>query len=112
MPDLSFLDQETGLEYCAGDMDIYLEVLEGYLEEDRREELEAYLANEDWPNYRVVVHAIKSTSLTIGATALSEEAKALEMAAAEGDGATVKAGHQEMIDDYSEVLDNIANALA
>ena len=111
MPDLSFLNQEVGLEYCAGDMEIYIEVLEGYLEEDMREKISGFFAAEDWDNYRTTVHAIKSTSLTIGAEALSAEAKALEMAAAQGDGATVKAGHQKMFDDYSEVLDKIAAAL-
>lgn len=111
MPDLSFLNESVGLEYCAGDMDIYLEVLEGYLEEDMRERINGFFAAEDWPNYRTVVHAIKSTSLTIGAEELSAEAKELEMAAADGDGATVKAGHQKLIDDYSEVLEKIEAAL-
>ena len=112
MPDLSFLDEETGLEYCAGDMDIYLEVLEGYLEEDKRSELEGFLSSEDWPNYRIAVHAVKSTSLTIGATELSEKAKALEMASAEGDGETVKASHANLIAAYSDILEKIKNAIA
>lgn len=112
MPDLSFLDQEVGLEYCAGDMDIYVEVLDGYLEEDKRSELDSFLAASDWPNYRIAVHAVKSTSLTIGATELSEKAKALEMAAADGDGATVQAGHAEMMAMYGDILDKIKAALA
>lgn len=111
MPDLSFLDQEVGLEYCAGDMDIYVEVLEGYLEEDKRAELDGFLSAGDWPNYRIAVHAVKSTSLTIGATSLSEKAKALEMAAAEGDGATVAAGHAQMIAEYSDILEKIKGAI-
>lgn len=112
MADLSFLNQTMGLEYCAGDMDIYLEVLDSYLEEDMRETLNAQLAAEDWPGYRTTVHAVKSTSLTIGAEELSAKAKALEMAAAEGDGATVKAGHDDMMADYSDILSKIKAALA
>lgn len=111
MPDLSFLNESVGLEYCAGDMEIYLEVLEGYLEEDMRERIAGFFAAEDWANYRTLVHAIKSTSLTIGAEDLSAEAKELEMAAAAADGAAVKAGHQKMMDDYSEVLAKIEAAL-
>jgi len=112
MPDLSFLNQSVGLEYCAGDMDIYLEVLESYVEEDMRESLAASLGSEDWAAYRTTVHAVKSTSLTIGAEELSAEAKSLEMAAAEGDGATVKAGHDKLIADYTDILDKIKAALA
>ena len=111
MEGFDFLNQEVGLEYCAGDEDIYREVLEGYLEEDRRAELEDYFAKEDWANYRVVVHAVKSTSLTIGAEALSEKAKSLEACAAEGNGDGVKAGHSEMIGMYADILTKISNAL-
>ena len=111
MADLSFLNQEMGLEYCAGDMEIYLEVLESYVEEDMRETLETALGAEDWASYRTTVHAVKSTSLTIGAEELSAEAKALEMAAAEGDGATVKAGHAKLIEDYTDILTKISTAL-
>lgn len=111
MQGFEFLNQEVGLEYCAGDEEIYREVIEGYLEEDRRAEIEDYLAKEDWPNYRVIVHAIKSTSLTIGAEELSAKAKALEMAAAEGNGDFVKANHREMADMYSDILTKISNAL-
>ena len=84
MTGFDFLDQDVGLEYCAGDEEIYREIIEGYLEEDRRAELVKYYETDDLANYRVVAHAIKSTSLTIGATELSAKAKALEYAAADG----------------------------
>ena len=111
MEGFEFLNTELGLEYCAEDEDIYREVLEGYVEEDRRDELNALLEAEDWANYRVVVHAIKSTSLTIGAEELSQKAKALEMAAAESDADFVKANHQDMMDMYSDILTKIKGAL-
>lgn len=112
MPDLSFLNESMGLEYCAGEMDIYLEVLESYVEEDMRDTLNTALAAEDWASYRTTVHAVKSTSLTIGAEALSAEAKELEMAAAASDGVTVKAGHDKLIADYTDILEKISAALA
>lgn len=112
MDRFDFLDTAMGLEYCADDEEIYIEVLEGYVEEDRREELEGYLASENWADYRVVIHAVKSTSLTIGAQELSEKAKALELAAAESDAAFVKANHQEVMDMYTDILTKISNALA
>lgn len=111
MERFSFLNTQMGLEYCAEDEEIYLEVLEGYVEEDRSAELEGHLASENWSEYRVVVHAVKSTSLTIGAEELSEKAKALELAAAEGNGDFVKANHAEMMAMYKDVLAKISAAL-
>ena len=111
MTGFDFLDQEVGLEYCAGDEEIYREILEGYLEEDRRAELVKFFETDDLVNYRVVAHAIKSTSLTIGATELSAKAKALEYAAADGDSAFIREHNEEMLKMYSDILDKIKAAL-
>ena len=102
MEGFDFLNQDTGLEYCGGDEEIYREVIEGYLEEDRRAEL---------ANYLIVAHAIKSTSLTIGAVELSEKAKALELAAADGDEDFVRTHNDEMVAMYSDILNKIQEAL-
>ena len=106
-----FLNQDTGLEYCGGDEEIYREVIEGYLEEDRRAELAGYYEAGDLANYRIVAHAIKSTSLTIGAVELSEKAKALELAAADGDEDFVRTHNDEMVAMYSDILNKIQEAL-
>ena len=111
MNGFDFLDQEVGLEYCAGDEEIYREIIEGYLEEDRRAELVKYYETDDLPNYRVVAHAIKSTSLTIGATELSAKAKALEYAAADGDRNYIRENNDAMLAMYSDILDKIKAAL-
>ena len=111
MTGFDFLDQEVGLEYCAQDEEIYREILEGYIDEDRREELAKYYEAEDLPNYRVVAHAIKSTSLTIGATELSAKAKTLEYAAADGDIAFIKANNDDLVRMYTDILDKIKAAL-
>ena len=111
MTGFDFLDQEVGLEYCAQDEEIYREILAGYIDEDRRAELAGYFEAEDLPNYRVIAHAIKSTSLTIGATELSAKAKALEYAAADGDVNFIKENHDEMVATYSDILEKIRAAL-
>ena len=111
MTGFDFLDQEVGLESCAQDEEIYREILEGYIDEDRREELAKYYEAEDLPNYRVVAHAIKSTSLTIGATDLSAKAKALEYAAADGDIAFIRENNDELVRMYTDILDKIKAAL-
>ncbi|MCR5688413.1 MAG: Hpt domain-containing protein [Lachnospiraceae bacterium] len=111
MEGFDFLNQEVGLEYCAGDEEIYREILEGYVEEDRRADLKKYLDAEDLANYRVTAHAIKSTSLTIGAEELSAKAKALEFAAADGDLAFIKENNDELVSMYTDILTKIRDNL-
>lgn len=63
------------------DMNFYQEMIAEYLKNDKRTVLEELFEQEDVENYRITIHALKSTSLTIGAVELSEQAKKLEMAA-------------------------------
>lgn len=112
MQGFDYLDKDMGLEYCAFDDEIYVEVLQGYVEDDRRADVEKAYNESDWGLYRTLVHGIKSTSLTIGAPDLSAKAKALEMAAASSDEGFIKANHQDMMNDYADLLGKLAADLA
>lgn len=107
MERLSFLDTEKGLAYCGENEELYMQIIRSYLNNTRYEELESYYKAEDWNNYRIQVHALKSTSLTIGAIELSNMAKKLELAAKEEDSAFLKAHHNEMIAKYMELLQKL-----
>lgn len=107
----SVLNTELGLEYCAEDEDFYAEMLQDYIDGDKTDILNQYLAEENWTEYRVQIHAVKSTSLMIGAEELSAKAKELEMAAAQSDAATVKANHASVLEDYRKLMDVIKGAL-
>ena len=50
--------------------------------------------------YRIKAHAMKNSAATIGATSLSEEAKALEYAARDIDLSYIKANHDSFIEHY------------
>ncbi|MDY3908660.1 MAG: ATP-binding protein [Eubacterium sp.] len=81
-PEQTYLDVEVGIEYSGGDKEMYKEFLAMFCDmktENDRRIMQSFDAR-DWKNYVTQVHALKSTSLTVGATRLSEEAKALEMA--------------------------------
>ena len=101
------LDIETGMTYCMNDEDFFMEMIADYRKEDKTENLQIYFETEDWENYQILVHALKSTSLTIGATTLSKKAKELELACKEGNIAYVKEHHSDMMKRYRELLDNI-----
>ena len=73
------VDIGEALKNC-GDKDTFMEALRSFYDaiDEKSAEIARYAAANDWQNYTVLVHALKSSARLIGATALSEEAKALE----------------------------------
>ena len=108
---LEGLDVKTGLTYCMNEEDFYIEMLQEFLQADKASQLKHFLAEEDWDNYRTTVHALKSASLTIGAAHLSGEAKALEMAAKEGNMDYIRSHHDGVMDEYKELTDHLKEIL-
>jgi response regulator RpfG family c-di-GMP phosphodiesterase len=102
LPD--YLDTATGLAYCMNDQNFYREMLVEYVNGDKTAELVEYFDKEDFEYYRITVHAVKSTSLTIGATKVSEDAKALEMACKEGNLDFVKQNHEAFLQEYKALI--------
>jgi len=79
------IDIFTGLQYCAENKQMYREFLKMFcdMKEEKKQRIEELFAGKAWEDYAVAVHALKSTSLSIGAKRLSEEALALEKAGKE-----------------------------
>ena len=102
LPD--YLDTATGLAYCMNDQNFYREMLVEYVNGDKTAELVEYFDKEDFEYYRITVHAVKSTSLTIGATKVSEDAKALEMACKENNLDFVKQNHEAFLQEYKALI--------
>ncbi len=105
------IDVELGMSYCLDDEDIYREILEEYVNSEKIDELNEFFASKDWKNYQIRIHAVKSTSLTIGARELSEMALALETACKEGREDYILCNHEACTSKYRSVLDVIINAL-
>lgn len=112
------IDLEQGLLYCGGEMEDYREIVGIYYTTgcEKIGELDRLFAEKDWKNYTVIVHAVKSTSLSIGAASLSELAKEQELAGkkflAEGkwepqEEEAVLARHRQLLEEYRQVLDEI-----
>lgn len=82
LKELTYINQETGLQFCAESREVYMEMLEIYLEQGKEymEKIPALAEQKDWKNYIITVHGLKGTSLTIGAEAFSEKAKEQEIA--------------------------------
>ena len=82
----SWIDLERGIEN-SGSVDAYLPLLKIFYEslDDKANEIEGFYANEDWQNYTIKVHALKSSARIIGAADFGEEAQLLENAGKAGD---------------------------
>lgn len=106
------LDVATGLGYCMNDKSFYKEMLAEYIQNDHSSDLENFFKKNDFENYRIVIHSLKSTSLTIGAVKLSAAAKALETACKEGNVDFVRKQHEKCMADYKMVLEKLSNYLA
>ena len=109
--DITELDIQTGLGYCMNEDEFYVEILKEYMKADKVSTLEQCFRVKDWENYRTVAHALKSTSLTVGAVHLSGEGKALEMAAKDGDADYIALHHDAVLAEYISLTDRLKEIL-
>ena len=105
LEELPELDTETGIHYCADNKEFYQEIVQEYANTDKTRDMKELYQSKDWDEYRIMVHALKSSSLTIGAVGLSEAAKALEMAAKEKDLEYIEQHHEEVLGRYTALLE-------
>ena len=107
------VNTELGLDYCAGDESFYLEMLRMFCAQgpEKRAEIAALYESANWTDYAVKVHALKSTSLTIGAEALSAQAKELEMAGKRGDADFIRERHAALLRAHEALCAEIAGGL-
>ena len=102
----TFIDTKVGLSFIGNNIDTYMSILKTYVEKgrDKNVQIDEMFEAADWKNYVIEVHALKSSSLSIGASELSEKAKKLELSGKAGDINYITNNHKEMIDLYREVL--------
>ncbi len=107
------INVQMGLDYCAGEEDFYLEMLQMFCEQsgEKKSEIASYYEAASWADYAIKVHALKSTSLTIGAEQLSEQAKLLEQAGKKEDVDYIRQNHSPLLALYDQVCESIAGLL-
>ena len=105
-------DASSALLYCANDEDFLLEMLEDYINSDFLMNIKTYFEEEDWKNYTIKVHALKSTSLMVGFPELSEKAKKLQFAGEGGDIDYIKENNKEVVDDLERYCNIIRGIVA
>ena len=74
-------------------------------------EIDDYFQQEDYENYRIQVHALKSSARLVGADTLSDMAKGLEEAADNQDVSYICEHHEETLSKYQEVVGHILEVI-
>ncbi|MCR5790341.1 MAG: response regulator [Lachnospiraceae bacterium] len=97
----SSINAEEGLQN-SGNVQSYLSLLKIFYEsiDEKAEELNAFYREEDFKNYTIKVHSLKSSARIIGAAGFGEEAQALENAGKAEDMDYIRSHHEAFIEKY------------
>ncbi|MEE3467851.1 MAG: ATP-binding protein [Eubacterium sp.] len=100
------LDVEEGIKNCGGE-DSFMSVITTFHEtaDQKNREIVGFYAEEDWDNYTIRVHALKSSCRIIGYMSLSKLAEQLEMAGKGNDIDFIRS-HTDAALGMFEMLDN------
>lgn len=107
------VDLTKGLTVCADSYEVYLDVLQAYAEqaEEEPDKLSGFLGERNAYEYRVCVHGVKSSSLSVGFSELAAQALTLENAAREEDWDVILATHDSFIAEYQTAAGAVRKAL-
>lgn len=111
--DKDCLDVKLGMEYSTDKVEVYKEILTVFLQvkKQKQPELEMFFEQEDWKNYTIAIHALKSSSLNIGAKKLSGISAGLEKAGHDGNIDYIKEHHTDMMYQYEVTEEEIKKYL-
>lgn len=100
----------NGISFC-GSEEMYYDVLKSCYDdcEDNLSKMNGLYKEENWKDYIILVHALKSTMKTIGAAELSEKAKGLEFAGKENNIDYIKSNHESVMQEYEELMKKLEN---
>ncbi|MDE6312801.1 MAG: Hpt domain-containing protein [Lachnospiraceae bacterium] len=95
-----------GLENCGGSAELYQRVITSFIEEGRKKLplIKQLYKKEDWKNYIVAVHGLKSSAASIGAMELSAHAKEMEFAGKDEAIGLIHEKTDSLLHEYIEML--------
>ncbi len=94
----------------SGSEEAFLSVLRIYYDsyEARSGEIQKFYDSEDWENYTIKVHALKSSSRLVGALKLGDDAEALEDAGKKKYIDFISNNHDKMMNEFKEIIDALS----
>ncbi len=108
---ISEFDVQTGLECCGGEEEFFIEMLGDYTNGGKDQSLAKFFEEEDWGNYEIDVHSLKSTSRMMGLPELGDMCEGLQTAAASKDADYIKANHPIMMERFLKYIEVIREEL-
>lgn len=105
------LNVNAALQYCCGSAELLNDLLHDFTENDHFSDLKAAFEEKRWEDYRRHAHSLKSTSLMIGLTGLSERARTSELALKGSCTEFAELNHDSLIEEYSALLGKIKDYL-
>ena len=99
------IDIEKGIMYC-GSLEKYQEITRLHYTEAalNRKQIVKYFEEQNWKDYTITVHGLKSSMLSVGAITLSEIAKGLELAGKENRIDYILEHQKELLEEYDRVV--------
>ncbi|MCR5557864.1 MAG: DegV family EDD domain-containing protein [Butyrivibrio sp.] len=109
------LDQNIAIQN-SGSLDVFKSVLKIFYDsiDEKLNDISRCYDTEDWENYTIKVHALKSSAKLVGAMKLSEDALGLENAGKEGNTEYIREHNEEVITQlkrYKEALSGICGGV-
>ena len=107
------VDYKKGLAYAGEDEETYFDILGVYVASSSKykEELETLYKEKDWDKYTIKIHALKSSSLSVGAVNLSNLAKEMERGGKTGQYNIITDNHEKAMELYEKVVADIEGYL-
>ena len=100
---ISFIDADEAIKN-SGSEEAFRSVLQIFYDSIpvKSKELSDFFDSENWDNYTIKIHALKSSAKLIGAVKLSEKAALLEAAGKEGDYDYIRSNHRPFMAEYKK----------
>ncbi|MGN0153309.1 MAG: ATP-binding protein [Lachnospiraceae bacterium] len=94
----------SAIQYCCGDKEFYKDLLIKFAKDTdkKSEQIDAFFQQEDFENYCIQVHALKSAAKMVGADFLSEHARQAEEASKNYDVDYIREHHGELLAEYHQ----------
>ncbi len=102
-----FINYDTGNFYTGGSDEAYREILGIFVRnaDGKIDLMNRLLSEKSWKNYIIEVHALKSSSMNIGAENLSNLAKELELAGNSGNYSLIEEKNPQLTELYRKVAE-------
>lgn len=112
--DLSDVDLDDALQYSAGTVIDVLENIKSYLSDAamNRERIRKEYDSENWNDYKIHVHALKSTSRVVGAIHMAFLAEQMELAAGNEDVSYIHSNIEELIHEHEQLCTDLSHLLS